>query len=117
LLAVDYQLEIRIGRPADLDSVVAFFERSAYAPEPVDERTIALTPPEALDLPLCSSSCQATKTAASSARSTASRASSSSRKSGKPARSRRSRTPARSLRRRFAHESPKGLAPQANPFA
>jgi hypothetical protein len=31
---------------------VAFFERSAYAPEPVDERTIALTPPEALDLPL-----------------------------------------------------------------
>jgi hypothetical protein len=116
LLAVDYQLEIRIDRPADLDSVVAFFERSAYAPELVDERTIALTPPEALDLPLCSSSCQATKTAASSARSTASRASSS-RKSGKPARSRRSRTPARSLRRRFAHESPKGLAPQTNPFA
>jgi hypothetical protein len=31
---------------------VAFFERSAYAPEPVDERTIALTPPEAVDLPL-----------------------------------------------------------------
>ena len=52
MLAVDYQLEIRIDRPTDLDSVVAFFERSAYAPEPVDERTIALTPPEALDLPL-----------------------------------------------------------------
>ena len=52
LLAVDYQLEIRIDRPADLDRVVEFFERSAYAPEPVDERTIALTPPEALDLPL-----------------------------------------------------------------
>lgn len=52
MLAVDYQLEIRIDRPADLDSVVAFFERSAYAPEPVDERTIALTPPEALDLTL-----------------------------------------------------------------
>jgi hypothetical protein len=47
LLAVDYQLEIRIDRPADLDRVVEFFERSAYAPEPVDELTIALTPPEA----------------------------------------------------------------------
>ena len=42
---------------------------------------------------------------------------SSSRRSGKPARSRRSKTPARRLRRRFAHESPKGLAPQTNPFA
>jgi hypothetical protein len=52
LLAVDYQLEIRVDRPADLDRVVEFFERSAYAPEPVDERTIALTPPEALDLRL-----------------------------------------------------------------
>ncbi len=52
LLAVGYQLEIRIDRPADLDRVVAFFKRSAYAPEPVDERRIALTPPEALDLPL-----------------------------------------------------------------
>ncbi|HXL43560.1 MAG TPA: hypothetical protein VN960_05815 [Gaiellaceae bacterium] len=49
--------------------------------------------------------------------STASRSSSSSRRSGKPARSRRSKTPARRLRRRFAHESPKGLAPQTNPFA
>jgi hypothetical protein len=52
LLAVDYQLEIRIDRPADLDRVVEFFERSAYAPEPVNERTIALTPPEPLDLQL-----------------------------------------------------------------
>jgi hypothetical protein len=52
LLAVDYQLEIRIDRPADLDRVVEFFERSAYAPEPVDARTIALTPPEAVDLAL-----------------------------------------------------------------
>ena len=52
MLAVDYQLEIRIDRPADLDRVVEFFERSAYAPEPVDERTIAFTPPETLDLPL-----------------------------------------------------------------
>jgi len=52
LLAVDYQLEIRIDRPADLDRVMEFFERSAYAPEPVDERTIVLRPPEALDLPL-----------------------------------------------------------------
>lgn len=52
MLAVDYQLEIRINRPADLDRVVEFFERSAYAPEPVDARTIALTPPEAVDLPL-----------------------------------------------------------------
>jgi hypothetical protein len=52
LLAVDYNLKIRIDRPADLDRVVEFFERSAYAPEPVDERTIALTPPEPLDLPL-----------------------------------------------------------------
>ena len=52
LLAVDYQLEITIDRPADLGRVVEFFERSAYAPEPVDERTIALTPPEPLNLPL-----------------------------------------------------------------
>jgi hypothetical protein len=52
LLSVDYQLEIRINRPADLDRVVEFFERSAYAPEPVDAQTIALTPPETLDLPL-----------------------------------------------------------------
>ena len=52
LFAMEYQLEIRIDRPADLDRVMEFFERSAYAPEPVDERTIALTPPEALDLPL-----------------------------------------------------------------
>ena len=52
MLAVDYQLEISIDRPADLDRVVEFFERSAYAPEPVDERTIALTLPEALELPL-----------------------------------------------------------------
>jgi hypothetical protein len=52
LLAVDYQLEITIDRPADLGCVVEFFERSAYAPEPVDERTIALTPPEPLNLPL-----------------------------------------------------------------
>jgi hypothetical protein len=50
--AVDYQLEIRIDRPADLDRVMEFFERSAYAPEPVDEQTIALRPPEALDLSL-----------------------------------------------------------------
>ena len=52
MLAVDYQLEIRIDRPADFDRVMEFFERSAYAPEPVDERTIVLRPPEALDLPL-----------------------------------------------------------------
>jgi len=52
LFAVDYRLEIRIDQPADLDRVVEFFERSAYAPEPVDARTIALTPPEALDLSL-----------------------------------------------------------------
>jgi hypothetical protein len=52
LLAVDYQLEIRIDRPADFDRVMEFFERSAYAPEPVDERTIVLRPPEALNLPL-----------------------------------------------------------------
>jgi hypothetical protein len=52
LLAMDYQLEITIDRPADLDRVLEFFERSAYAPEPVDERTIALTPPDALERPL-----------------------------------------------------------------
>jgi hypothetical protein len=52
LLTVDYRLEIRIDRPADLDRVVEFFERSAYVPEPVDERTIALNPPEALDPPV-----------------------------------------------------------------
>jgi hypothetical protein len=52
LFALDYQLEIRVDRPADLDRVVEFFERSAYASDPVDERTIALTPPEALHLPL-----------------------------------------------------------------
>ena len=52
MLAVDYQLEISIDRPADLDRVVEFFQQSAYSPEPVGDRTIALTPPEALDLPL-----------------------------------------------------------------
>jgi hypothetical protein len=64
-----------------------------------------------------SSSCQATKTAASSAWSTASRASSSSRKSGKPARSRRSRTPARRPTPPLRARTTKGLAPQTNPFA
>jgi len=52
LLAMDYQLEIKLDRPADLDRVLEFFERSPYAPEPVDERTIALTPPDALESPL-----------------------------------------------------------------
>ena len=46
---MDNQLEIRINRPADLDRVLEFFEQSVYVPEPVDERTIALRPPEALD--------------------------------------------------------------------
>lgn len=49
---MDYQFEIRINRPADLDLVVELFERSAYAPEPMDARTIALTPPDAVGVPL-----------------------------------------------------------------
>lgn len=43
---VDYQLQITLDRPADIDRVVEFFEGSAYKPDVVDERTIALIPPE-----------------------------------------------------------------------
>jgi hypothetical protein len=43
---VDYELQITLDRPADIDTVIEFFEGSAYRPEPVDERTIALIPPE-----------------------------------------------------------------------
>jgi hypothetical protein len=43
---VDYQLQITLNRPADIDRVVEFFEGSAYKPAPIDDHTIALTPPE-----------------------------------------------------------------------
>ena len=45
-LAVDYQLQITLNRPTDIDRVVEFFEGSAYKPEAVGERTIALIPPD-----------------------------------------------------------------------
>jgi hypothetical protein len=41
-----YQLQITLDDATDLPRVVEFFERSAYKPEAVDERTIALSPPE-----------------------------------------------------------------------
>jgi hypothetical protein len=43
---VDYPLQITLDRPADIDTVVEFFAGSAYTPEALDERTVALIPPE-----------------------------------------------------------------------
>ena len=43
---VDYHLQLTLDRPVDLDRVVEFFEGSAYKPDVVDDRTIALIPPE-----------------------------------------------------------------------
>jgi hypothetical protein len=45
-LAVTYQLQITLDRSTDIERVVEFFEASAYKPEALDERTIALSPPE-----------------------------------------------------------------------
>jgi hypothetical protein len=41
---VTYELQITVDRPTDIDKVVEFFEGSAYRPEALDERTIALSP-------------------------------------------------------------------------
>jgi hypothetical protein len=49
---VDYQLQITLDRPADIDRVVEFFEGSAYKPEALDEHTIGLTPPEEMRIDL-----------------------------------------------------------------
>jgi hypothetical protein len=46
------QLEIRVSRPADLDAVLEFFERTEYGAEPVDAVTVGLTPPEPFALAL-----------------------------------------------------------------
>jgi hypothetical protein len=43
---MDYKLQITLDRPADIDMVVEFFAGSAYKPEALDERTVALIPPE-----------------------------------------------------------------------
>jgi hypothetical protein len=43
---VTYQLQITLDRPTDIGRVVEFFEGSAYRPQALDERTIALSPPE-----------------------------------------------------------------------
>jgi hypothetical protein len=49
MFAPDSQLTIRVPTPDDLEPAVQFFERTAYAAEEVDERTVALTPPGELD--------------------------------------------------------------------
>jgi hypothetical protein len=49
MFAPDSQLTIKVARPDDLDPAVQFFERTAYAAEELDERTVALTPPDELD--------------------------------------------------------------------
>lgn len=40
------QLEIKVGRPAELDTVLEFFEGTEYGADAVDDVTVALTPPE-----------------------------------------------------------------------
>ena len=46
------QLEIRVSRPADLDAVLEFFERTEYGAEPVDAVTVGLTAPDPFALAL-----------------------------------------------------------------
>jgi hypothetical protein len=46
------QLEIRVSRPADLDAVLDFFERTEYGADPVDAVTVSLTPPDPFALAL-----------------------------------------------------------------
>jgi hypothetical protein len=48
MFAPDSQLTIRVATPDDLEPAVRFFERTAYAAQEVDERTVALTPPDKL---------------------------------------------------------------------
>ncbi len=45
-MSVIYQLQIAIDHPTNVDQVVDFFEGTAYEPKRVDDRTVALTPPE-----------------------------------------------------------------------
>lgn len=49
MFAPDSQLTIKVATPDDLEPAVQFFERTAYAAEEVDERSVALTPPDELD--------------------------------------------------------------------
>jgi hypothetical protein len=46
------KLEIRIPRDADIGRLLGFFERTEYAAEQTDERTVALTAPRNADAEL-----------------------------------------------------------------
>jgi hypothetical protein len=52
LLTVNYHLQIAVENAANLDRVVEFFEGTAYAPRPADERTVTLTPPDRISADL-----------------------------------------------------------------
>jgi hypothetical protein len=43
------QFEIKVGSPSDLPAVMGFLRGTVYEPERVDERTVAVTPPAALE--------------------------------------------------------------------
>jgi hypothetical protein len=41
-------LKVTVQRSDDLDAVLGYFSGTAYDAEPVDERTIAVTPPDSV---------------------------------------------------------------------
>jgi hypothetical protein len=43
---VDYELQLRIERVANVERVVDFFAGSAYEPARIDDHTVALRPPD-----------------------------------------------------------------------
>ena len=48
LRSAQYELQIRIGQPANVERVVDFFAGSAYEPRCLDDHTVALCPPDAI---------------------------------------------------------------------
>jgi hypothetical protein len=41
-------LKVKVRRSDDLDAVIGYFSGTAYAAEPLDERTIAVIPPDSV---------------------------------------------------------------------
>ena len=41
-------LKVKVRRSDDLDAVIGYFSGTAYAAEPLDERTIAVVPPDSV---------------------------------------------------------------------
>jgi hypothetical protein len=45
----ELRFEVKVAWPRDLDAVIGFFGGTVYEPQRIDERTVALTPPAAID--------------------------------------------------------------------